>query len=402
MAFSVYIGGGLLVPAGLSLLYGFTSGRAMSALGYSVKCTDWSRLSILLPVMIIFVLWGMIDIPLPIVYILAYFGKVFQLFRNGNRTKEIFLINLTHLLTMALHMILIGTFSLAAGVPMNEILAAPLWRIAAISVVLAVNNLAAFMIPGLKMFLEVLRTQSESEEIRPFFLFLWFCNVFLLSDSILCCSRVEWNLLPLFLIGSTVLLESYLICFLDHLYSILKIHHLEDENKRLSAELLRQHAATEKWAVQSGTDPMTGIFSRRYAMEKIAFKLQSEEPFSLVFIDLDHLKQINDQKGHREGDLYLINFTRALKDLLVESDVFARVGGDEFVVLLSGCGKETAERRMEAIRFALTEKQSFSFSFGVASTPCDSIKNAEDMIHLADQAMYQDKAKENDRRRKNV
>lgn len=390
MPFSVYFGWGLLVPACLSLLYGFLSHRAMGALGYTLKNTAWARLRNILPPLFLFTLWGVADIPLPLFYLLAYLGKFIRLFFNSaNRSRKLFLINLTHLTTMALHMIFIGVLSLMTDTPMNEMLRQPLWRIATISVVLAINNLVAWLIPRWDMALEVLRTQSESEETRPFMLFLWFCNIFLLLDSVLCISTIKWRLLPLFLIGSTVLLEFFLVRFLRHIYLILKVHYLEEEHQRLMEKLEQQNQNAARLRSKIALDPMTGVFTRRYVLEQVAFLLREKEPFSLVFIDLDHLKQVNDREGHRAGDLYLLRFTQEFSAYLRKADIFARVGGDEFVVLLPGCPQQTAEKRMEAIRSRLAGQS--SFSYGVTFVPKDSGRNVEEIFRLADKEMYRDK-----------
>ena len=398
MLFPIYLGWGLLVPVVLSLLFACLSEHAMSTLGYKQKNTVLKRIVNYLPALLLFFFWGMVNIPLPLFYILAYGGKLSRLLRNSRyRSQELFLINLTHLTTMALHMILIGTISLATGIQMNELLQQPSWRIATAGVVLAANSLTAWLIPRWGMILEVLRTQSESEEVRPFMIFLWFCNIFLLLDSVLCIADISWGLLPLFLVGSTLLLEFYLIRFLSHFYRILKVHYLEEEHHHLMERLEEQNRTAAELRSKIVLDSMTGIFTRRYATERIGFLLQEKEPFSLVFIDLDLLKQINDREGHHAGDLYLIRFAKELSSCLRKADVFARVGGDEFIVMLPGCSLEAAEKRMKSIRIHMEEqcRPSFSFSYGIAFVTDNYNGSVEQILHRADQAMYLDKQKRN-------
>lgn len=390
----IYFGWGLLVPACLSLLYGFTAYHATSSLGYSSEDSSLGRILTSLPSLVLFTVWGMVDIPLPVIYVLAYAGKLTRLFSTrGHGAKELFLINLTHLTTMALHMILIGVFALAADMSMRELLEEPAWRIITIGIVLTVNNVIAWMTPRWDMVLEVFRTQAESEEVHPFMLFLWFCNIFLLLDSVLCIAKIDWGMLPLFLIGSTVLLEFYLVRFLKHLYSLLKVHYLAEEHSRLAKELEQKERNAEKLRNQSIQDSLTGIFSRRYVMEQAEFLLREHTGFSMVFIDLDHLKQINDKDGHHAGDCYLIRFAKEFGTYLRKSDIFARVGGDEFLVLLPGCRMEAAEKRMAYIRSGLNKENgpAFSFSYGVAEAFEESDEHVDQMIRRADQAMYRDK-----------
>lgn len=391
-----YLGWGLAGPACLTLLYGWVAMRAMGALGYPQKrgTAGWLQLS--LPSLLLFVLWGAWGFPLPILYMLALGEKLLRLLQNKeNRARELFLIHFTHLASMALHLILIGAASMALSVPMYEILQRPFWRLCTVDIVFVVATALTCLISRWRVPLAVLRTQAQSEEVRPFILFLWFCNFTLLLDSLLCVYPMEWPMLPVFLISSTVLLEFYLLRFLRHLYSILKVHYLEEEHYKLAAELERRSRHAAQLRDKSYTDTLTGIFSRRYIMEQMAFLLQMKEPFSLVFIDLDHLKQINDQQGHHAGDLYLLRFARQFGAQLRKTDLFARIGGDEFAVLLPGCAEPEGKARMEEIRGRLQQPDgpALAFSFGVAWVQGKENTAPEEILRRADQAMYQDKAR---------
>lgn len=396
MPFSVYMGWWLLIPVCISLLYGVISHHVLWIMEYPQKNTVWGRFGNYLPALLLFTLWSMVNMPLPVFYILAFFSKVIRLYCGGeSRARELFLINITHLTTMALHLVLIGVFALAAQTSMNELLQHPFWRILTISVVLIINNMVALLLPRWETIIGVLRTQAESAEIRPFMMFLWFCNLFLLLDSILCIVDVDWELLPLFLVGSTVLLEFYLIRFLRHLYLVLKVYYLEEDNRRLTQELEQQNQDAAVLRSRSELDSMTGIFSRQYLMDKAKGLLEKKVPFTFVFIDLDHLKRINDREGHHAGDTYLIAFTKEFALHLSHKDIFARVGGDEFVVLLLYCGQESAIERMDSIRCHLTEdfKPGYSFSYGITYVPEDTSDSLEEIFRRADRAMYQDKQK---------
>ena len=91
--------------------------------------------------------------------------------------------------------------------------------------------------------------------------------------------------------------------------------------------------------------------------------------FPFMFIDLDCLKQINDRQGHHAGDHYLIQFAKVLQSCLRGSDIFARVGGDEFAVLFPECPMETAVKTDGGNPFPDdgTVQSPFSFSFGVSA-----------------------------------
>ena len=394
----VYIGWALAVPALFAMAYCAALLWARRALGSAAwNARDYWRNT--LPILLVFVLWSAVPIPLALFYILVFAGRTLGgLGGKEGRRRELFLTNLTHLLSISLHMILIGAVSLALGTSMRELLAQPFWRILTLSVVVSLNIAAFVVVPRRGLSLAVIRTQADSEEMRPFMDFLWFCNLSLLLDSILCSSSLEWELLPLFLVGSTLLLEFYLFRFLFHIYSVLKVRYLEEEHRRLAQELARQEQRAQELRTKGEVDAMSGLYSRRYALESIHGMLAAGEPFSLAYLDLDGLKQINDREGHQAGDRYLIRFARLMEQRLRKSDVFARVGGDEFVILLLGCAQDAAQDRMEQLRRSLAGEQccghSLSFSFGVAEAKKGETA-MEQLLKRADEAMYRDK---NDRR----
>jgi len=134
-----------------------------------------------------------------------------------------------------------------------------------------------------------------------------------------------------------------------------------------------------------------------------AFRLQGEEmlaiarrygkPLSLLFLDLNDFKSVNDRFGHRFGDKILYLFAQHLRQNLRQSDILFRLGGDEFVVLLPETPRTRAEEfrlRLEETSFFLEEGEeviSLSFSSGIASFPEDA-ETLDALIEFADQAMY--------------
>lgn len=400
MPFTIYLGWDLLVLLAFSVAYGMVTHRLIGAMQYARRDTAWYYISVFVFPVLVFVAWGMVNIPLPIFYLVIFLGKLARAIRDKeSQRREFFLISLAHLASMALHMILIAVAALCLGSTAKALLEQPFWRIFTLSVVLATNVLVGLGIPRLNMVLEVLRTQSDTAEVKNFMVFLLFCNATLLLDSVLCISDIEWGLLPVFLIGSAVLVEFYLIRFIKHLYAILKERYLEEEHGRLVERLGRQSRDAAELRSKTVKDSMTGVFSRRYGMERTEAFLKAGTPFSFVFIDLDHLKRINDQEGHHAGDQYLIRFAREFSSRLRKTDVFARVGGDEFIVLFPNCTPEAATQRMEDIRVSLVHDCStqFLFSYGVTHASGDAPETVEQIIRRADQAMYRDKQEKRNR-----
>lgn len=396
MSSEVYFGWGLLPPICMFFIYGRTSLYAMTALGYPQESTAGNWLKAALPGALLYTFWCVFNLNLLMLYIIAYFCHVLRwLHTQDSREKELFSVNLLHIMTISIHMTVIAFCALAGGVSMSALLAQPFWRLFITYIVIAVRIGADLLIPWQKEALQVIRSQSESAEKGPFMLFLWFCSIFLVLDSLLCTSTEEWVMLPVLLITGIALKQFFILRCLLHLYSIMKVRHLEEQYLTLEQELARQTRQAADLQNRRDTDILTGVFSRQYLMEQLEQLLQAEAAFSLVFLDLDRLKQLNDKKGHKAGDEYLIQFARSFRAQLRENDVFARVGGDEFVALLPGCSEEDARDKLYQIRSLLSGREccghNLSFSFGVAGTSGRAGEDMSQLLRRADLAMYHDK-----------
>jgi diguanylate cyclase (GGDEF)-like protein len=159
-----------------------------------------------------------------------------------------------------------------------------------------------------------------------------------------------------------------------------------------------QHLHKEELLKLSMTDPLTGINNRaKFEQEldkwfEIFRKYQS--PLSLIIFDIDNFKNINDIYGHLAGDSVIITLTKTIQELIRRTDIFARWGGDEFVILLPNTSKkdaiDLAERIREKVDKSLAESsERFSCSFGVVSAKKND--NIKSIIKRADEKLYQAK-----------
>jgi diguanylate cyclase (GGDEF)-like protein len=164
----------------------------------------------------------------------------------------------------------------------------------------------------------------------------------------------------------------------------------------LLATALHNSFVFQKLQQQSITDGLTGIKTRRFFWEALSSEwkraLRSGRPFSVVLIDLDKFKEVNDSLGHLEGDLLLARVGRLLEQKCRQSNVVARYGGDEFVILMPETGIEQAQVLAERLRLWLAtdpmlEEHHITGSFGVASFPVHGF-SIEDLIRVADAGMY--------------
>jgi diguanylate cyclase (GGDEF)-like protein len=164
----------------------------------------------------------------------------------------------------------------------------------------------------------------------------------------------------------------------------------------LLATALHNAFIFQKLQQQSITDGLTGIKTRRFFWEALSSEWKrasrSGRPFSVVLIDLDKFKEVNDSFGHLEGDLVLARVGRLLEQRCRQSNVVARYGGDEFIILMPETGVEQARSLAERLRLwlaqdAMLAEHAITGSFGVASFPAHGF-SAEDIIRVADAGMY--------------
>jgi len=160
--------------------------------------------------------------------------------------------------------------------------------------------------------------------------------------------------------------------------------------------LLKAHKRIKELAEY---DSLTGIFNRGHftqvAKNALRYCQSAEQELSLIMFDLDHFKKINDNYGHACGDWALKQTVEACKSIGRQNDIFARLGGEEFCILLTSCDKHTAMQRAQACRQAIaninTADSGFDYtitaSFGVTDTKSSSFE-LEKLLADADSAAY--------------
>ena len=171
-----------------------------------------------------------------------------------------------------------------------------------------------------------------------------------------------------------------------------------------AAPVIANAVVFERAQEQSLTDGLTGLPNRRYMEQHFGQELaraqRSGGHVSVLLLDMDKFKQINDEFGHHAGDQALKEVAQVLRTGLREYDVSARFAGDEFVVILGNCDRDQAERRWRELQDGVAavvfepapgRRVPLGISVGAATFPFDG-KNAEELVASADRRMYQDKA----------
>ncbi len=174
---------------------------------------------------------------------------------------------------------------------------------------------------------------------------------------------------------------------------------LEEQVRSRTEELEAEKARLEQISI---TDPLTGLYNRRYMFqrlnESISRAQRHHEPLSVVVIDLDHFKRINDSMGHLYGDTVLQELSGLSGNHLRESDVLCRFGGEEFVIVLPNTDSDGARDVAERIRVSFQERfrsvpaLSITLSAGVTTMTMNHPPDAgEILLSEADRAMYEAK-----------
>jgi diguanylate cyclase (GGDEF)-like protein len=151
----------------------------------------------------------------------------------------------------------------------------------------------------------------------------------------------------------------------------------------------------EELRILSVRDSLTGLFNRRYFDETLQRELlsasRSHAPLTVLMLDLDHFKKMNDSLGHAGGDDVLRSFATLMRSAFRESDVICRYGGEEFAVILSGVDLEHAYAKAESFRM-LVEAQpvpgsvGMTTSLGLASS--NEFPEMRTLMYAADLALY--------------
>jgi diguanylate cyclase (GGDEF)-like protein/putative nucleotidyltransferase with HDIG domain len=219
--------------------------------------------------------------------------------------------------------------------------------------------------------------------------------------------------------NTTTTLQSALVCpllFADRFIGTLSVYHVDaafyrDDHRRLLDRVSEQAAAVinnsmlfEQTQEDSLTDPLTGLPNTRFLFMHLTRELARAERLksevSLMVMDLDNFKDINDSHGHHVGDKALCEVARVLRTAIRPYDICVRYAGDEFIVVLSGCGAEEAERKRQELQKGIDEvyfearqgkRVPLGISVGAAVFPHDG-ESYESLLAVADSRMYQDKA----------
>lgn len=176
---------------------------------------------------------------------------------------------------------------------------------------------------------------------------------------------------------------------------------------RLQTELIE---ARERLRDQANRDPMTGLLNRRAMIKKFddvkTRAISGSQSVSVLIVDIDHFKVINDSHGHDVGDLVIIEVGQRIKESLGDTGVLSRHGGEEFLVVFPDCSMEQAKSYSEKLREQIRSRPlqtpdglsvSLTASMGLVSAQISNDDDLDAFVKQADDALYQAKEQGRDR-----
>lgn len=167
--------------------------------------------------------------------------------------------------------------------------------------------------------------------------------------------------------------------------------------KRLRRQLAEKHGHSEILRNLAMVDPLTGLYNRRFAMQRLASEVARSErrghPLTVLTLDLNDFKQINDMHGHPAGDQVLQQFAAHLNRVIRGSDLAVRLGGDEFLVLLPECTLEQLELVLERLGSLQVDWQGHKIpvTFSAGWRQYAMGDRPEELLAQADRALYASK-----------
>ncbi|MEL7486556.1 MAG: GGDEF domain-containing protein [Pseudomonadota bacterium] len=176
---------------------------------------------------------------------------------------------------------------------------------------------------------------------------------------------------------------------------------LMEEVRALRAELVEARQEMSALKTLADEDPLLGVLNRRAFVKELNRMLAMVERYnaraSLVFIDVNDLKEINDREGHAAGDAALKHVAQTLVDNIRQTDILGRLGGDEFGLILLESSADEAKAKATSLQSLVAHEEvkigetlrRIAIACGVASLSADV--TAEDALGAADKAMYQEK-----------
>ena len=230
---------------------------------------------------------------------------------------------------------------------------------------------------------------------------LYFVTTSLILINIyLCILSVSYENIPyssmlfFFFLSTSILLYGAFYTSFNHAVRMSVLMEYEIRSKDLEQQLEESNRNVGRYQSIAFTDPLTGVRNRRYGLRKLDQFLEGKVNFSLCFIDLDHLKEVNDKYGHNEGDKYILYTIKMLASAFPLKDI-CRLGGDEFLIFLPNKDEVSSIEEMRKINASIEGSASSSglqfapsISYGIIEISSSTVLTSLEILEIADKKMY--------------
>ncbi len=211
-------------------------------------------------------------------------------------------------------------------------------------------------------------------------------NLYYVRDNV-AESILHWYLIKVAICG----LAGFVVS-IGYAIFMAKLQDLKQQSEEVLEEIIQAEEVHKELLDIAYIDNLTGCYKRDWTMQELQKRIDEKLDFTIVFIDLDGLKYVNDNFGHQEGDLYLLIVSKLLKDFFPGMAV-CRLGGDEFVVIADGKDYKSCQSITKTLRGELNnlsrsnDKYTMSFSYGI--TTFEDGMTCEALLNKADKKMYE-------------
>ena len=221
---------------------------------------------------------------------------------------------------------------------------------------------------------------------------MMFINIYLIILCFSYNSQIYSELAGIFLMCTGLLLFGAFYTSFLHAVKMSAMMEYELKSRQLEEQLQTTKEDVEELQTFAFTDTLTAVHNRRFGLDELNTFIDKKEPFCLCFLDIDHLKYVNDNYGHEAGDRYILDVVNVITDSCTKGETLSRMGGDEFMLLLPFVSYGTALERVRGIAEEISRIPSVyhpSVSYGIVEVMSDSVMSVSRILQQADQKMYQ-------------
>lgn len=242
---------------------------------------------------------------------------------------------------------------------------------------------------NLQMIQVLMKTNSQLRFVTSSMMLI---NVYQIILSFSYNGQMYSGLIGIFLLSTGFLLFGAFYTSFWHAVKMSAMMEFEIKSQRLEKQLQATKENVEELQNFAFIDTLTAVHNRRFGLDELNKLLRNKIPFCLCFLDIDHLKYVNDTYGHEEGDHYILNVVRTISDACVKGETLSRMGGDEFMLLMPRVPYEAALERLHEITDKVSHIPSVyhpSVSYGIVEAKDDTGLDASHILQQADHMMYQ-------------